>query len=286
VANLFVIVELVGERPHPASLEVLGQARRVGTGLGATVYAVAPCARPPGYEPEDLVAVLSQHGADKVLLAVSPSHAGPLRWGTHGAAVLVACATMQPLLLLLADTRGGRDLGPRLAARLGAAYLGGAAIEMDADGIVLWDVAGAEPRRLEGELDFTVVAAVPPGRYPTARGDEEAEIELLETPGFPGPDFVELPGEPPAADAAVLARVVGEGAAATELAAALAGRVDGAPCPAGLEVTLDGSSGGDAEVRVALGSAASAGSAALYAVEGDADDLARRLAAEIRDRCR
>ena len=56
-----------------------------GSSLGATVYAVAACDRTPGWGEDDLVAALSRHGADKVLLAAGPAHAGPLRWGGHGA---------------------------------------------------------------------------------------------------------------------------------------------------------------------------------------------------------
>ena len=56
--------------------------------LGATVYAIVPCGSKPGYGEDDPIAVLSRHGADKVLVAVEEAHAGPLRWGTHGGAVL------------------------------------------------------------------------------------------------------------------------------------------------------------------------------------------------------
>jgi len=278
VANLFVVVELVGERPHPGSLEVLGQARRVGSALGATVYAVAPCAHAPGSGGDDLIDALSRHGADKVLLAVSPSHAGPMRWGSHGAAVLVACATMQPLLLLLADTHAARDLAPRLAARLGAAYLGDASVEIAGEGVALWDGAGEQARRLDGELDYTVVAAIPPGRYEPAHGDDEAEIELLETPPFPGPDFTELSEAP--VDSAPRARVIGAGPAADELAAALGGIVGGSERePVALAVTLDGGPIDErADVRVALGRGAGERACVHYAVDGDPDELARALA--------
>jgi hypothetical protein len=285
VANVFVIVELVGDHPHPASLEVLGQARRIATALGATVYAVAPCARPPGYGQDDLIAVLSGHGADKVLLAVSPQHEGPMRWGTHGAAVLVACATMQPLLLLLADTTAARDVAGRLAARLGAAYLGAAAVEVVGDGVALWEVGSERPRRLEGELDFTVVAAITPGRYAPACGDEEAEVELLETPPFPGADFAELrdgaAGEP-------RARVFGQGEVAEELARALGGVVaDGAggpPVPLAVAIDSVPAEVAPAEVTVALGPQAAACPTADYAVQGDGPTLATALARAVRDR--
>src|SRR5262245_14942078 len=123
MASVLVVIELVDDRPRPASLELLGQARRIGSELGATVYAVAACACPPGYGDDDLIAVLSRQGADKVLLATAEVHAGPMRWGTHGAAVMAACELMRPTLVLLSDGEGGRDLGARVAARLGAAAI-------------------------------------------------------------------------------------------------------------------------------------------------------------------
>ena len=39
MASILCIVELVGDRAHPVSLEALGLGRRIGTALGATVYA-------------------------------------------------------------------------------------------------------------------------------------------------------------------------------------------------------------------------------------------------------
>jgi hypothetical protein len=279
MANLIVVIELVGERPHPASLEVLGQARRIGTELGATVYAVAPCASRPGYGDDDLIAVLSRHGADKVLFASAAAHAGPMRWGTHGAAILVACATMQPLLLLLADTHGARDLTGRLAARLGAAYLADAWLEIEGSELALYQGGGGAPaRRLGGELDFTVVAAIPPGRYATATGGEEAEVELLEVPGFPGPDFAEV-DEPATGPCAA---VLGEGAPAAALAEALHGAVGAAGAGTALAVSLGASFDGiSAAMRVALGHHASACGSAHYAVEGDPDQLALELAGAV-----
>jgi hypothetical protein len=284
VASLLVVIELVGDRPRPASLEVLGQARRVATGLGATLYAVVPCAAPPGYGEDDVIAVLSRHGADKVLLAVAESHAGPLRWGTHGGAVLTACGLTRAMLVLLADGPGGRDLGGRVASRLGAAALSDAFLEVEGDEVVLWQggkAAGA-PARLEGGLDFRVLALIPAGRYRLAPGDEEAEVEMLEPPeperdfeaagdGGPWPRCVVL-GEGPPADTLLAAL---PGARAEDVAGAELRIAVGAGCQRLLAL------GGEPSCRVALGPDEGSATFASYVVDGDPLELAGALAAAV-----
>jgi len=284
VASLLVVIELVGDRPRPASLEVLGQARRVATSLGATLYAVVPCTAPPGYGEDDVIAVLSRGGADKVLLAMAETHAGPMRWGTHGGAVLTACGLTRAMLVLLADGPGARDLGGRVASRLGAAALSDAFLEIEADEVVLWQggKADGDAARLEGGLDFRVLALVPAGRYPLAAGDEEAEVEMLEPPD-PERDF-EGGG-----DAGDWPRcvVLGEGPAAEALVAAVPGaRTEDA---AGVELRLAVGPGcrrltelgGEPSCRVALGPAAGDETRASYVVEGDPLELVGGLTAKM-----
>jgi hypothetical protein len=289
VANLLVLIELVGERPHPGSLEALGQARRLATSLGATVYAVAPCAATPGYGDDDLIAVLSRHGADKVLLATAESYGGPPRWGTLGSLLLTVCHLLPPTLLLCATTDGARDFAPRVAARLGAALLADAWIDLQGDGLSLFDGSGDTACRLDGELEYPVVAMIPPGRYLPARGDEEAEVEMLEPRASDAPDFEEAGWE---ADRP-LAVVLGSGPAAEQLAAALDGVTAGGNGSARLAVAIaapavapaptieQALASAHAEAKVALGPGAVFCSTARYAVEGDPERLADELASAV-----
>jgi hypothetical protein len=278
VANLLVVIEFAGDRVHPASLEVLGQARRIGSALGATVFAIMPCAATPGYGEDDLIAVLSRGGADKVLLATSELFAGPARWGTHGPLVLSVCAQLPPTLLLFADTAAGRELGARAAAHLGAAFLTDAWLEIEGGELRLREGA----RSLEGELDFAVVAQVPSGRYLPATGDEEAEVAVVAPPSPAEGDFEELeigPERP-------LAVVLGAGPAADVLAGALSAPRVGPPGREALAVALlpsvtplaEGPAWRRAEIRVALGPGAGECAGATFGVEGDAAELATELA--------
>ncbi len=278
MANLLVLIEVVDGRPLPGSLEALGQARRVGSTLGATVYALAPCAESPGYGDDDLIAVLSRHGADKVLLATDAAYRAPPRFGTHGPLLAQACASLPPALLLAAATDGARDLLPRVAARLGAAYLADAWVGVEGDELMLFEGSGAAAHRLDGELEFPVAALIPPGRYAPARGDEEAEVEVL--PGAPpAGDFEDLGGE-----AARAALVIGEGEAAAELAAALDGApADGTP-PLVVELRPASAPEAAAATVVALGADAGSRECARYAVEGEAQAIAKALAAAVAGR--
>jgi electron transfer flavoprotein alpha subunit len=285
MASLVVVIELVADRPHPGSLEALGQARRIGSGLGATVYALAPCARAPGYGDDDLIAVLSRHGADKVLLATDGSYGGPMRWGSHGPLVQATCAQLRPSLLLAAATPGARDLAPRVAAAMGAALLADGWLDLLTVGegeLLLFDGSGDGARQLDGELEFPVVALVPPGRYATAAGDDEAEVEMVEAKQAAPSDFEDLGPE----DAATAPpKVLGDGAAADELAAALgAARDGGGRVALALAVAprLDALDGALAEVTVAIGEGAGECIHARYALPGEAAAQARALAEAVR----
>jgi hypothetical protein len=278
VANVLCVIELSRGRALPVSLEVLGQARRVSTELGATLYAVVALPRAPSYSDDDLVATLAARGADKVVIATDETLDGgeELRWGTHGAALAAVCDLLSPSLLLFGATPTAREVAARAAARIGAAYLHEAWIEAKNGELSLFEGAGGEARTIDGELEFAVVATVPAGRYNAAIGDDEAEVEVVATSGR-GADFEELGWE---ADARPRALVVGEGAPAVALATAIGGEVakgEGAGTGARLVVSL-GLPCPAAERRVRLGDG---DGDADYVVAGEPAALASAMAAAI-----
>ncbi|MCU1282928.1 MAG: electron transfer flavoprotein, alpha subunit [bacterium] len=285
MANLLCVVELLQGRALPVSLEVLGQSRRLATELGATLYAVVALPRAPSWSDDDLVSTLAAHGADKVVIATDETLGGgeELRWGTHGAALAAVCDLLSPSLLLFGATPTAREVAARAAARIGAAFLHEAWVEAADGELVLFEGSGAEARTLEGELEFAVVATVPAGRYTTALGDDEAEVEVVATSGR-GADFDEIGSEadtrPPAA---VLvgdeARAAGESLARALGGEIADGRIDarlaislGPPCPA---------SGAAVERRVRLGGSGS--DDADYVVAGDPAALAEAFARAVSD---
>ena len=286
MANVLVVIELAQGKPLPVSLEVLGQARRVSTLLGASLYAVVPLDHAPSHSENDLIADLAGRGADKVVLVIDVQLKGArngLRWGTHGAALSMACDLLPPSLLLYGLTPGAREVAPRAAARLGAAFLAEAWVEVRNDVLHLWEGSGQEARSLEGDLEFPVVATVPPGRYELARGEDEAEVEVL-TSTAKSPDFRELEGDEAKLEEALHALVI----APAELRGSveeLARAVDGQVAEPGLRravrlavavgTPLDGV---QADVRVAVGPAAATDGSAHYALVGVPGDAANGLA--------
>jgi electron transfer flavoprotein alpha subunit len=277
MANVLVVIELSDGKALPVCLETLGQGRRVSTHLGATLYAVVPMAHAPSYGEDDLIAQLAQHGADKVVLVTDESLGGAsdtMRWGTHGAAIAMVCDMLPPSLLLFGATPGGREVAPRAAARMGAAFLAEAWLEVRNDQLALWEGSGAEARALDGELEFSVVATVPAGRYTQAHGDDEAEVEVVATSGRAA-DFDELGWEADPQGSALVVAGEAQTGAAKPLAEALGVAVAPRPVPSRLVISLGPSLDGvRAQARVALGEVAGAD----YQLAGDPTELAKKLA--------
>jgi hypothetical protein len=281
MANIVVFVDVVDGRLWPGALEVLGQARRLSTHLGATLYAMCAMPRAPRYDEDDLIAQLARRGADKVVIATDEGlpPSGDLRWGTHGPALATVCDLLSPSLLLFSEVPAAREVAARAAARMGAAYLPDAWLEVRDDRLALFAGSGAQAQGLDADLEFAVVGTVPSGRYAPASGDDEAEVEIVPATGRVR-DFEELGWE---SDARPCARVVATAAqaqAAKQLASALGGVVDlgdsaSAAPPTRLAVTL-GPPCPPAERRVRLGPGD--GDAEYALVGDDAAELARALA--------
>jgi electron transfer flavoprotein alpha subunit len=277
MANVLVVIELSDGKALPVCLETLGQARRLSTELGATLYAVVPMAHAPSYGEDDLIAQLAQHGADKVVLVTDEALGGAsdsMRWGTHGPAVAMVSDMLPPSLLLFGATPGGREMGPRAAARIGAAFLHDAWVEMRDEKLVLQEGSGAHARALDGDLEFPVVATVPPGRYREAHGDDEAEVEVVATSGRAA-DFDELGWEADPRGKALVLAAEPQSAPAKALATALGGETAATPGASRLVVSVGPTlEDARATVKVALGTA----DGAHYRVEGDPARLAEELA--------
>jgi hypothetical protein len=188
VANLLVMMEFYRGALLPVSLEVLGQARRLGSALGMTVYALVPLPPEPA-EDEDITVRCGRFGADKVMLltgdALFIEH--EMRFEHFGEAMVAACTMLPPRLLMMGDTPAARDILPRLAARLGAAYLArGVAMAVE-QRLIFCDRNGRhlriplEAASSEGipPLIVPVMLTVPPGRHEMAWGDQDAELMIV-----------------------------------------------------------------------------------------------------------
>ena len=97
---------------RPVSREVLGEARRVAASLGGEVVGVCPAPADPG------LGALGAAGADRVLLATHESF-GLYEGAGYAQAVAEAVERVKPKAVFFSASSMGKDLAPRVAARLG-----------------------------------------------------------------------------------------------------------------------------------------------------------------------
>jgi len=112
--HVWVFAETAGDRLHPVSLELLGEATRLA---GAAANGQRVCAVLVGDGVEPLAADLIAHGADVVHVA---EHAELRSYRTLPYARVLArlVADHKPSIFLMGATPLGRDLAPRLSRRL------------------------------------------------------------------------------------------------------------------------------------------------------------------------
>ena len=110
--GVWVFAEQRGGELQKVSLELLGEGRKIADKLGVELTALLL-----GHNVEGLATTLGEHGADKVILA---DHEELANYTTDGyTKVICDLATeRKPGILFIGATFIGRDLGPRVAARL------------------------------------------------------------------------------------------------------------------------------------------------------------------------
>jgi electron transfer flavoprotein alpha subunit len=132
--DVWVYIELNGGKPRSVGLELLGEGRRLADAMRQHLAAVLI---------GDGVASVAQEafaaGADKVYLIEGPEYA---HYTTDAFAIAVVdlIATYKPSVFLLGATNDGRDLGPRVACRIGTGLTAdctGLGID-EATGLVAW----------------------------------------------------------------------------------------------------------------------------------------------------
>jgi electron transfer flavoprotein alpha subunit len=124
--NVLVIAEQRDGVLKKVALEMLGVGTKLAAGLGGSVEAVLL-----GSGMDGLPNTLAQHGATKVYVADDPALARYSGEGyTDTLAALISNAG--PAIILIGATAMGKDLAPRLAARLGVGLASdGTAFEID-----------------------------------------------------------------------------------------------------------------------------------------------------------
>lgn len=110
--SILVFIEQRDGQLRPVSREALGEAVRLAAALGGPVVGVCCASSDPG------LAALGEAGADQLLLA---QHEAFVTYDGAGyaAAVVQAVKQVSPKAVLFAASAMGKDLAPRVAARLG-----------------------------------------------------------------------------------------------------------------------------------------------------------------------
>ena len=110
--GIWVFAEQREGKLQKVSLELLGEGKRLANELGVKLTAILL-----GNNVEGLASILGEHGADEVLVAESPE----LEHYTTDGYTKVICDLAnerKPGIIFIGATFIGRDLGPRVAARL------------------------------------------------------------------------------------------------------------------------------------------------------------------------
>lgn len=116
---VWVVAELARGGVRKVTLELLGKGQELAARLQGELAAVLI----GGEDTEQHASKLAAYGAERVYLAADPVLA---RYTTEGYATVLARAIQQqqPGIVLLGSTANGRDLAPRVAARLGLGLTG------------------------------------------------------------------------------------------------------------------------------------------------------------------
>ena len=200
---MVVFVERDRDGPRAASLGAVAAARELSDSAGATVYAL--CCLSSDDDIDQWASSLGRAGCDRVAAALTDEPLGPAIWASCGEIVARICDRLAPRLVMFAPTTGGRDIAPRLAARLDAAYVPDAAIERSPTGELVLSrlLPGGVSRArfsVAASADACHVATVngPPPAAPL--GDDDVDVVFFEV-------------DPPASSLAVREQAPDPGAA-------------------------------------------------------------------------
>ena len=178
--GVWVFAEQREGQLQKVSLELLGEGRKIADKLGTKLTALLI-----GSKIENLVEDLSRHGADEVLVVDSPE----LEHYTTDGYTKVICELAndkKPNIIFIGATFIGRDLGPRVAARLSTG-LTADCTSLDVD-IESGDLLATRPA-FGGNLMATIVcpdhrpqmATVRPGVFEKLPlGENDAKVEKVE----------------------------------------------------------------------------------------------------------
>jgi electron transfer flavoprotein alpha subunit len=184
--DVWVLAEVLGDTIRPVVFELLGKATALAEALGGRASAVVL-----GHDVERHAAALAARGAATVMLA-DDARLAPYHTEVHAAVLAAAIETQAPGVVLIPATTMGRDLAPRVAARLQLGLTGDCVdIGVDAEGRLLQYKPAFGGSVVAPILSRTLpeMATVRPGMLPLPTPDTmpRATIERLALDALPEP---------------------------------------------------------------------------------------------------
>jgi len=130
--GVWAVVDHTGDELDDIALELLGQARELSDRLGLSAAAVLL-----GDDVRNLAPLVGQYGADTVYLAESPL-LGAYNPDAYTPVLADLIRRQRPSIVLWGATDQGRDLAPRVAARLGTGLASNCtAVDLSEDGLLV-----------------------------------------------------------------------------------------------------------------------------------------------------
>ncbi|RLC82823.1 MAG: electron transfer flavoprotein subunit alpha/FixB family protein [Chloroflexi bacterium] len=176
--SILVVAEQADGALRKVSFEMLGEAGRLAEKMGATVEAALL-----GSGVESLADELAHHGASRVYIADDPA-LSPYNAEAYTAVLADLVKKTEPAVVFLGATTQGRDLAPRLAARLGVGLASDCtSFDVDGDGKLLITrpiYAGRAIQTIKLKTS-PQMATLRPNVFPPAEPDasRQAEVEKL-----------------------------------------------------------------------------------------------------------
>jgi electron transfer flavoprotein alpha subunit len=175
--GVWVIVDHSDDEVEDITLELLGQARGLADRLGLPAAAVVL-----GDDVRDLAPLLAQHGADRVYLAESPLLSA---YNPDAYAPLLAdlIRRQRPSIVLWGATDQGRDLAPRVAARLGTGLATNCTrLDLSEDGLLVMTrpvYGGKASCNVVCPQARPQMATLQPGAVPARRPDAGRQAQVI-----------------------------------------------------------------------------------------------------------
>jgi electron transfer flavoprotein alpha subunit len=177
--GIWVVAEVIRNALRPVTFELLGRAVQLAEQSGGHVGALVL-----GANARQFADALAAHGADQILIA---EHPALQHYATEPYARIVADAIVsyKPFAVLVPSTANGRDLAPRVAARLNVGLTGDViGLHFDAQGRLVQLKPAFGGNIVAPILSKTtpVMATVRPGMLTPAQADETRRAEIVAVP--------------------------------------------------------------------------------------------------------